>query len=148
MMDKLETSGENGFINLKERKAVYKDRFILLNGLLIEKQNITDDEISQLLHSHVELMRLKDYAENLSPKTQKDELKENYKEIVKVFEKQQKLWHFDVNPEFHEFWTVPHCSCPKQDNREEWTTLISCYHLGKKYTPFYVKIKSCPVHGD
>lgn len=141
-------SGKDGYIDTNELKATHKDRFVYLNQIIIEKNKVSEDNVLALLHSHVELLRIKSNAIELDPKTQKTELKNAYRLMVAEFEKQQGLWGFEINPHFHEFWTAPHCSCPKKDNIDEWQILLSNNLKGVSYTPHYYRSKKCPVHGD
>jgi hypothetical protein len=45
------------------------------------------------------------------------------------------VWGFDQNPNFHHWYTVPKCRCPKLDNAERWGT------------SYGIVSGSCPIHG-
>ena len=47
----------------------------------------------------------------------------------------QDLWGFTPDPNYHMFWTMEGCTCPKMDNRDAWGT------------PYHVYSGSCPIHG-
>ena len=47
----------------------------------------------------------------------------------------QKAWGFSEDRNFHRFWDIPACSCPKLDNNDNWP-----YGM-------YVKSGDCKVHG-
>lgn len=48
--------------------------------------------------------------------------------------KLQDLWGFERNPNFHKFWEMEGCTCPKLDNEDEYP-----------YRNFVNT--SCPIHG-
>lgn len=50
--------------------------------------------------------------------------------------KLQKAWKFEQDQKFHKFWDVPHCTCPKMDN-------IDNYPKGP-----YVYNADCLVHRE
>lgn len=47
----------------------------------------------------------------------------------------QDLWGFALNSNYHMFWNMKGCTCPKIDNEEAWGT------------GYYVYSKDCPIHG-
>ena len=47
----------------------------------------------------------------------------------------QDAWGFARDKNFHRFWEVPRCCCPRMDNEDAYPT------------GYYVVNKSCPVHG-
>lgn len=144
MSTKIE-SGENGYIEADKLVAVYHPKFIQLNSVLVKKKNISDENIEKLLHSHVELMRLKSYASMLDS-TDVDELHRLYAEVEKTFFLQQALWGFPESASFHEFWTMPNCSCNKVDNIQEFHEAIRQSYTDKPFTPRYLFDSNCPVH--
>lgn len=139
---------DQGTINLIERTAVYEGKFIQLNERLIIAQNVSEANIKLLLETHLELMKLKAEGLKLNPETDKDELRELFSKMTDIFFEQQMLWGFDKDKELHEFWTAPHCSCPKMDNKDEWLDKLMAKKVGNEYTPHYSIRNTCPVHGD
>ena len=47
----------------------------------------------------------------------------------------QELWGFSLNPNYHMFWEMEGCTCPKYDN-------LDAYPYG-----YYVMNAECPIHG-
>ena len=46
----------------------------------------------------------------------------------------QKLWKFEVNPAYYQFWGVKGCNCPKMDNRDSYPS------------GYYYKSSDCWLH--
>lgn len=61
------------------------------------------------------------------------------KMLANMFEslefEQQTLWKFDRNKNFHYWFDIPGCSCPKMDNRDR---------IGTEHR---IMIDTCPIHG-
>lgn len=104
----------------------------ILNSFLVHKQNISDEQLEALKLSHQLKHVLFEGARSTS-----DPLK--LKLLAVVFDtlesEQQKLWNFPVNTDFHRFFDLPGCTCPKLDNDER---------LGTKY---HIYSKNCKIHG-
>jgi hypothetical protein len=49
--------------------------------------------------------------------------------------KLQKQWGFKQDINYHKWWNLPKCRCPKMDNDDAWPT------------GHYVRIEDCPLHG-
>lgn len=47
----------------------------------------------------------------------------------------QVLFKFEPNPNYHRFWELPKCTCPKLDNQDRLGTIS------------YLISTSCPIHG-
>lgn len=47
----------------------------------------------------------------------------------------QDAWKFPRNENFHRFWDIPCCECPRMDNDERWPV------------GYYIYNAHCPVHG-
>ncbi len=47
----------------------------------------------------------------------------------------QKQWGFKEDINYHKWWYLPKCRCPKMDNEDFWPT------------GYYVKVEDCPLHG-
>ena len=103
-----------------------------LNHILVEKQNLNDEQVEALKLSHELKYRLLNIA--------KENIKDPYKlkmlsGIVDALEsEQQKLWNFEVDPNYHQWFNFPGCSCPKMDNKERIGTLHR------------IISEDCPIH--
>lgn len=47
----------------------------------------------------------------------------------------QKLWGFKEDINYHPWWYLPKCTCPKIDNEDAYPT------------GYYIKVADCPLHG-
>lgn len=105
-----------------------------LNERLVNKQNISQVEIDALKTSH----QLKHYIFKKAESCKQNET--TLKMLAKMFEtlefEQQKLWHFPLDKNFHHFFELPGCTCPKSDNLNVCGTLL-------KYISH-----TCPIHYD
>lgn len=136
-----------GTINLINKTASFDGRSIQLNEFLLIKNNVSNENIEKLLNSHLELMKLKSHGWKLDPEVNIDELKSINARMSEIFFEQQSLWGFEKDQELHEFWTAPHCTCPKNDNKEEWLNKLSSKNKGNNFTAHYNIKKTCPIHG-
>jgi hypothetical protein len=104
-----------------------------LNSRLAEQQLVNDEELAALVYSH----QLRHILFESAKMLKNDPLK--LKIVARVFEalefEQQKLWHFKENADYHRWFDLPGCLCPKMDNMDS---------LG---TPYRVHAQNCPVHG-
>jgi hypothetical protein len=102
---------------------------VVLNSRLVENQNVsqTDQDIIQRLHElkHCVFQFMQDTDDV-------DKLRE-YAQIVETIEyKLQKHWGFKLDRNFHDWFDVPKCSCPKMDNRDAKGTLYRTISGGCK----------------
>ena len=105
----------------------------LLNSDLIQKQGLSREQIDALKVSHHVAYDVRETAkQNLTNHSTLRMLAAVHEAIET---EQQKLWKFDVNPDFHRFFEFPGCKCPKLDNMER---------LG---TPYKIISCDCPIHG-
>lgn len=108
----------------------------MINLKLVRKQELSDDaayRIMMLQEARGDIHK----AMKLIGDTGEKELLKHFKELLPAIEATlQKLWKFDIDPSFYKFWNVPHCSCCKMDNNDN-------FPIG----PYYVKLE-CPVHGE
>lgn len=105
-----------------------------LNSRLAARQKVTDDQLQALRASHVVRRTIFDLAEaNIQHPT-------TLRMLARIFDhlenEQQELWNFGVDANFHRFFDMPGCTCPRMDNEDR---------LG---TPFKVYSADCPIHGD
>lgn len=50
--------------------------------------------------------------------------------------KLQEVWGFGMNKNYHKFWELPHCTCPRHDNMDR---------IG---TPYAIINRNCILHGE
>ena len=100
---------------------------------LIEKQKVSKPNVKKIIKLHLKRDAL--YA--LMEKTDDAEaLKILAKRVTENELDLQDLWKFERNVDFHKFWEMPKCKCPRLDN-------IDAYPTG-----YYVKSGDCPIHGS
>jgi len=117
----------------KDLTVYYKGKArVFLNPDLIEEQGITSIEtIEELKITHEDRLRIFEAMENTDDP---EELKMFAKQFETIEFEQQKLWGFKLDRNFHKWFTVPKCTCPKMDNEDR---------CGTEYK---VINPSCPVH--
>lgn len=104
-----------------------------LNESLAKRQGITDKELENLIRLHEMKLflfsRMKVVAD-----------KEYLRDAATIFKgiefAMQRNWRFPEDEAFHEWYTVPQCSCPKMDNFERRGT-------GRKIVNL-----ACIIHGN
>lgn len=105
-----------------------------LNPMLIDRQNLSAVEVQEIKDLHlVRLQLLKEMSEF--------DVEDDLEQIVTwaLFHEEnqfalQKAWRFPQDRNFHDWFEVPHCSCPKLDN------------LDRKGTKYQVMDPCCPIH--
>ena len=86
-------------------------------------------ELHSLRHKYMHAMRKTDVKEQ-------GVLQTLAQYIENVEFQLQEAWGFGRNVNFHSYWyRVPHCTCPKLDNKDSFGTAIR--HINE----------NCPVHG-
>lgn len=108
----------------------------MINLRLARKQELSDETIYKIMM----LQEARDdihKAMTLIGDTGEKELLQHFKEMLPAIETTlQKLWKFDIDPNFYKFWNVPCCMCPDMDNNDN-------FPIG----PYYVNL-DCPIHGE
>ena len=122
---------ETGWI-LSDLIVKYKDKGMSLNPALIVRQGITDmGTINELKQTHEDRFRIFEAMENTNDV-------KDLKEFAFQFEcleyEQQKLWGFPQDRNFHCWYDVPKCSCPKMDNADN------------KGSEYRIISADCPIH--
>jgi len=120
-------------INLEFRIVKMHDEGIRLNEQLILQQNLSELEVEQILRLHE--YRLTIRAKMRALPSDNPKIKAYAKDLEQIEFLLQDAWKFPRDANFHRFWEVPHCTCPKMDNADAWPS-------GN-----YVKTLDCPVHG-
>lgn len=103
-----------------------------LNSALILSRGLTADDVRLLKQLHVQ----KSTCFQKMHKTKSvNELKELAHEVECIEFALQKTWGFAQDKNYHEWYLVPKCSCPKMDNAE------------RRGTPYGVISGDCLIHG-
>ena len=104
----------------------------ILNPRLVAQQNLSAEEVAKIEELHqVKYSLLQRMKRSKKP----DTLRKLAADVTAVEFELQDAWHFPRDMNFHRFWELPHCSCPKMDNRERW---------GSGYA---IHSQDCPIHG-
>lgn len=104
---------------------------IVLNPNLVKKQNLSDEQITKITELHTEKRHLMD----LMTKVDTVSLLKYYANQIENIEfSLQELWGFPKDRNYHRFWDVPKCTCPKMDNLERIGTEYKIYN------------SNCPIH--
>lgn len=119
----------------KERCNVYHNgKFAYsLNEKLAVRQGVTDQEMFYLVELHIAKLANFDL---MQATTSRLELRSLASIIEWVEFEMQRNWHFPINKDFHEWYLVPKCTCPRMDNRD------------RRGTPYRIVNATCLVHGD
>ena len=110
---------------------------VILNEKLIEKQGLTPDEVEHIHELHAIKDTLFENVAGLDPKKPEELEMIRYAavELRDIEFAMQRTWHFPESADFHSHWLyIPHCSCPKMDNADNFGT-------GLRWTT-----GGCPVH--
>lgn len=120
-------------INLESRIAKVYDEGVRLNERLILQQNLSESEVEQILRLHEYKLAIRAKMKALPSDSPK--IKDYAADLEQIEFLLQDAWKFKRDANFHRFWEVPHCSCPKMDNED-------AYPSG-----YYVRSMTCPIHG-
>lgn len=104
----------------------------MISMQLAARQNISEEAVAEIIHRHEVREGIVLAMENTNDTTL---LKRFFKKWSDNEYALQKLWGFEEDSDFHKWWYVPKCTCPKMDNDDN-------YPLG-----YYVTDTGCPVHG-
>lgn len=106
-----------------------------LNESLAKQQKVTSEQLANLVRLHERKLMLFDQMQELDPHTQQAKLKALAAVFEQIEYQLQENWNFTQDRNFHEWYLVPHCSCPQLDNQD------------RKGTPYRVITQTCPIHG-
>ena len=104
-----------------------------LNSSLVLKQGLDVSELRNLKALHAEKLK---YFDLMRETDYKHKLKEYAHEIECIEFEMQKAWHFTQDRNFHEWYKVPKCTCPKMDNADN------------RGSNRRIVVMDCPVHGE
>lgn len=115
--------------------TLYKDGVPVakLNARLVEKQNLNEREIDQLKRLH---FKRSEIFEEMKATDKKEILQKLFKDYTKNEFALQKAWKFNEDENYHRWWEVPKCKCPKLDNEDSYGTSRKIYN------------GNCPIHGE
>lgn len=120
---------------MKKVKPKRQDKpSVTLNKFLVIKQGLTESDINKIMKLHE--IRLEKVAamKNLNS-SDLAALRELRDEITEIDFQLQDLWKFGRNINYHRFFELPHCTCPRFDNLER-------IGLAEKIVD-----ADCPIHG-
>lgn len=124
----------------KKYIVIYKKKPILqLNRKLAEIQGISDDALDKIKELHRKKAAVYEEIEDILQENGKVEKLDGtmYNLYLTQIEYElQDNWGFPRNTDFHKFWNVPGCQCPRLDNQDR-------YPLGN-----YYRSHGCPFHGS
>lgn len=104
-----------------------------LNDKLAKLNNVSDENIAKIVKAHI--FKLKQFE--LMEQTDNKCLLKSLADVIEQIEYElQELWGFAKDKNFHRWFDVPKCTCPKLDNEER---------IGTSYRIIAVH---CPVHGE
>lgn len=121
---------------MKETVRQRVKKTVFLNPTLIEQQQITPEGVEKIMTLHIRKLMIIDAMEACSPMTDGAKLRELADQVTKIEFELQEAWRFPRNIDYHKFWELPHCSCPKMDNNDNWGT------------PYHVYSEKCILHAD
>lgn len=121
-------------IDLESRTVTVHNKGLILNERLIIQQKLSEGEVEQILLLHEYRLTLCAKMEALPSDNPK--IKAYAQELEQLEFLLQDAWKFPRNANFHRFWEMPHCTCPKMDNDD-------VYPSG-----YYVRNLSCPIHDE
>jgi len=104
-----------------------------INPNLCKKQKITLEGLGELRTLHLGVQNILNAMEHTDDVGTLKVLNMEWKRLQ--FELQQ-VWGFEQNANFHHWYTVPKCRCPKIDNAERWGT------------GYGIVSGACPIHGN
>lgn len=101
---------------------------IQLNYLLVLKQKLSEEDVKEIKRLHKKIARLYDKIEKTKDKAILQEIEDATMDL-------QRAWKFEPNKNYHEFWRIPGCECPKYDNEDLKGVDLAIYS------------QNCPWHG-
>lgn len=107
-----------------------------INPVLVERQGINDKGLEVIKSLHRDRFAIEEEME-LCGKDDVQHLKSLFSKWTEIQFSLQEAWGFEKDENMHQFWTVPHCSCPKLNNQDDYM-VKGIFHVDQK----------CPVHGS
>lgn len=118
----------------KTKYDVYvKNEYITtINSNLIKIKGIDSEGLKLIIKLHKQKHKI---SEKMLKTDDKKLLKEFADLITNIEFDLQKAWGFEQNIDYHKFWYLEKCECPKLDNDDR-------YPHGN-----YIITNNCPIHG-
>ena len=110
----------------------YKTYSTVISETLLTQRNVSEN-LELIKNCHLDKFKVFSKMEKTDDS---NKLKKCAKQIESIEFKLQGLWGFPLDRNYHKWFNVPKCSCPKIDNLER---------LGTEYRIFE---EGCPVHGE
>jgi hypothetical protein len=109
----------------------------MINKKLAEERGLTPEKEAKIEVRQREREGIYKEMEGLSPSvgTDRIKLKALAEKVTKISFELQELWGFTKDSTFHFWFNVPHCTCPKIDNRERMG--VDCGRIISS---------NCPIH--
>lgn len=108
----------------------------VLNRKLIEKQGLTQEQVDAIKALHVQKHDVfKQMTDEFEHACDQDVMRGYAKRVEDLEFALQEQWGFTQDKNFHEWYNVPGCACPKMDNAEN------------KGTPYRIITDGCMIHG-
>jgi hypothetical protein len=101
-----------------------------LNERLAVAQGVTPDQLKELVNLHNQKLEIFKLMGETDDADDADELKKLAAQVEEVEFALQKNWNFTQDKNFHEWYLVPKCACPKMDNADN------------KGTPYGIRVQS------
>ena len=116
-----------------DKHAIVVDGQIVayLNSNLIKQQLLNDTDLERLKFLHIGKYNLHEQMKNTDDKYL---LRMFSRMITDIEFELQRTWKFPMDKNFHRFWYIPKCQCPKMDNNDAYPT------------GYYVISEMCPIH--
>ena len=119
---------------MEQLTVYYKGKPALrLNERLLESQGVSEEGLENIKALHVHRL---DIEAAMRRARSSKRLKELFATWTGLQFDLQAAWGFPLDVNYHKFWRVPKCICPKLDGDDR---------LG---TPYAVRTVGCPIHGD
>jgi hypothetical protein len=113
----------------------HKDKVLGINLDLIREQKIDFDTLCEIVKLHKIRSDLFDILTSIiDPTIESALIRILFKQLREIEFELQILWGFPTNEIMHRSYLLPHCTCPKLDNRDAFP------HI-------QYKDGGCPLHG-
>jgi len=104
---------------------------VRLNKILVDRNKLSDENVADIERLH----RIKHYIFEYMENTDDSEKLKKLANLVELVEyKLQSTWKFNVDKNYHRWFEIPKCTCPKMDNAE---------YIGTNYKVFN---RNCKIH--
>lgn len=95
---------------------------VYLNDHLIQSQQISDEDIEEIIKLHRIRYSIEEEMSSLDPVKDGNDLRILFRDWMTNEYNLQKAWNFPSNSYYYRDYTVPHCTCPVLDNDDRLGT--------------------------